>query len=198
MKTSPRTLIPPHRRPEDGPPPPADLYVEPDEDVLLLGEMLHDLDVMYEMLRKLAFDRDHYRANLRIVLGASVRMNQRCQRLLGELQPKPATEPAAAPEPFAPEPSNKIDDPPPVEPPLEPSNGRPPKKTGREYTLIESHIMSTIEEHGALGTTDLIQAVGKKTKAAPGDINEALAALRRDKKVITSHVGRGIQNRLAS
>lgn len=79
-----RKLIPPARRPEDAPPPPAELYIEPENDIELLGEMLHDNRVMAEMLQELPFDRAHYRANIRIVLGAAVRMRERCARLLGE------------------------------------------------------------------------------------------------------------------
>jgi hypothetical protein len=78
----PRSLTAPARRAADGPPPPPNLYQEPDEDILIVGEMLHDLKTMDELIRKLPFDREHYRANLRIVLGAAVRTRQRCERLL--------------------------------------------------------------------------------------------------------------------
>lgn len=84
MARTSRKLIPPARRPEDAPPPPAELYIEPENDIELLGEMLHDNRVMAELLQELPFDRAHYRANIRIVLGAAVRMRERCARLLGE------------------------------------------------------------------------------------------------------------------
>ncbi len=83
MKSSRSIQVPPRpTRPDDRPPAPPELYVEPESDIELLGEMLHDTRTMGEMLAQLPFDRAHYRANLRIVLGAAVRMRDRCQRLL--------------------------------------------------------------------------------------------------------------------
>lgn len=79
-------LVPPPRRPEDAPPIPPELYVEPENDIELLGEMLHDAATVAEMLRELPFDRTHYRGNLRIVLGAAVRMRDRCRKLLDPVE----------------------------------------------------------------------------------------------------------------
>ncbi len=123
MKRPPRALtVPPRTTP--APPPPADLYVEPDTDIELLGEMLHDVKTMGQLLAELPFDRDGYRANLRIVAGAAVRMRARCARLLGDPPPDPMVsvdrladaivrevdrDEAENPEPPAAEPSNKID-----------------------------------------------------------------------------------------
>lgn len=84
--TAPLTLASTHRRAEETPPP-ADLYVEPEEDLLVLGEMLHDAATMGEMLRELPYSRLDYRGNLRVVRGAAVRMADRCAKLLGETAP---------------------------------------------------------------------------------------------------------------
>lgn len=231
MKTSVRhSLIPPARRPEDTPPLPADLYVEPEEDLLVLGEMLHDVATMGEMLRELPFVRWSYRGNLRVIRGAAVRMADRCAKLLGEVRDAreeakavlaeevaainvvdrefaevetPEEEAQRIYEAMADSPNLvKADD---VQPPASVSHrkrpGQIPSQLGkngtREYTITESFVMSTIEEHGSIGTTELIAAVGKKTSATATEINDALAALRRDKKVLTSHVGRGMTNHVA-
>lgn len=118
MRKSPARALTIPPRSGQAPPPPADLYQEPTEDLLILGEMLHDVKTMAQLLAALPFDRESYRANLRIVAGCAVRTRARCSRLLGD----PPPDPEAVIERLAtaivrevdradpPEPSNKIDD----------------------------------------------------------------------------------------
>ena len=117
MKRVPRGFHPPPRKPQDAPPAPVELYQEPIEDVVLLGEMLYDAKTMSELLGGLPFEREHYRANLRIVAGAADRMRKRCARLLVE-------EEDISEELAALEVSNIIDTLPPEPEPKRPS-GRP-------------------------------------------------------------------------
>lgn len=60
------------------------IHQEPEEDILLLGEMMHDVGVMHSMLASLPKSAENYRGNLIICRGAAERLNQRCTRLLGD------------------------------------------------------------------------------------------------------------------
>ncbi len=65
------------------PAPRATLYQEPTEEVLLLGAMLRDVQLMEEKLKRL-FANAGYRGELRVILGAANRVCQCCAKLLGE------------------------------------------------------------------------------------------------------------------
>lgn len=60
------------------------LHQEPDEEILLLGLMIEDLDIMAGMLRGLAYQREDYRGSLRVARGAAERFKARCTRLIGD------------------------------------------------------------------------------------------------------------------
>jgi len=75
-------FTPPPRRPESSPA--ITLFVEPEDPIRIMGEMIRDADLIHEKLRGLAFADEHYRADLRVILGVAVRTKQRCARLLGE------------------------------------------------------------------------------------------------------------------
>lgn len=209
MKT-PRTLIPPPRRLGEEPPSPPDLYVEPEEDLLILGEMLHDVSTMGEMLRALPFDRHRYRGNLRVALGAAVRMRDRCQRLLGEALALP-------------EASNIIDQRTEEEtlidalrkPPItdaeiatmgapltsvdsqENGNGRP-RKTGATPVDggLKAAIRRTLGERGPMTAAELAEDLAKDTGANAKTVHETLAKMRASREVLHSQMGRKILNRL--
>jgi hypothetical protein len=68
------------------------LYRAPDEEILLLGEMQRDNDLMRAELKKLPFSAAEYRAGLRLISGACLRIRGLCASLLDE------PEPTAAPE----------------------------------------------------------------------------------------------------
>lgn len=223
-RTSLRTLIAPHRRAEDVPPPPPDLYREPENDIELLGEMLHDVETMGDKLKRLPFERDHYRADLRIVRGAAVRMADRCARLLEEVQPQHRAEAIHEDRTAAAQASNKIDasdrlptivnEPDDTERHLEDAVAREivpdshptrkngtarPKKIGtREFTLVESFIMSELQDRGTASTTELVEWVTKERRVPSAEVNDALANLRITKRITTSRLGRGFINRIAS
>lgn len=114
MKQTMRIPQPATRRLEDTPPTP-DLYVEPEDGLLILGEMLYDVSTMGEKLRELPFSRTAFRGNLRVVRGAAVRIADRCAQLLGEALAPTRTESSESTRTNAdtrtPEPSNKIDSP---------------------------------------------------------------------------------------
>ena len=61
-----------------------DVYREPSQDILLLGELWRDARTILELLPNLPFDDGQYTGNLRVVLGCSERIRHRCRRLLGE------------------------------------------------------------------------------------------------------------------
>lgn len=205
MARTSRSLVPPPRRPNDGPPLPPELYTEPAEEILLVGEMLHDAQTMKELLAGLPFERDSYRANLRIIAGASTRMRQRCEKLLGEIDPGmhdprpdlPATEfaaPAAA-EAFSH--SSVILEPGALDPQQDPETTAEPRNPGAEYAALRNRIRDELREHGPLSTADLIA----RLKAVPepptsSDINDALADLRLAKEVTIDRAGKKLKNRL--
>jgi hypothetical protein len=61
------------------------LFVEPEEDILLLGLMMSDSKIIADVLQTLPFGAvDAYRGNLRVVAGATERLCKRCAKLLGE------------------------------------------------------------------------------------------------------------------
>ena len=76
-----RLAVPP------APPIDRDADKEPATDIELLGAMIVDNQTMGILLRELPYERAHYRSNLRMVLGAAVRMRDRCRRLLEEGDP---------------------------------------------------------------------------------------------------------------
>lgn len=76
-------FTPPPRRPESSPA--ITLFVEPEDPIRIMGEMIRDADLVQEKLRGLAFADEHYRADLRVIRGVAVRMADRCARLLGEI-----------------------------------------------------------------------------------------------------------------
>lgn len=237
-RTKHASLVPPPRRPEDSPPAPVSLFVEPDNPIELLGEMLHDVSTMGELLRGLPFERQHYRANLLLVYAASNRMRKRCERLLEEAEelaqvPSPG-EPFVAPETFG-EPfkfntaeelaeanrimgevgtgPNMIKDPPaePANPPERTEPARPARKSGLTrkngsgpptktggYTMVESFVMSELVERGTATTTELVSAISERRRISKVEVEDALAALRVAKVIITAQLGRGVINRLAS
>lgn len=78
-----------------GPRPKIELFREPDDSILILGEMIRDVGLMRENLQTLPFDIEAYRGQIRVVLTAAVRMKKRCERLLGE-EPDPPADDAIA------------------------------------------------------------------------------------------------------
>jgi len=75
-------FTPPARRPEQSPA--VTLFVEPEDPIRVMGEMIRDVDLISEKLRGLAFADDAYRGDLRVIMGVAVRTKRRCERLLGE------------------------------------------------------------------------------------------------------------------
>lgn len=218
MPRASRSLIPPARQPGEGPPAPPELYVEPQNDIELLGEMLHDQATIGEMLRELPFDRAHYRGNLRVVLGAAVRMRDRCVRLLGEAEElQPEEHENRVRHITVEEESNIIDarvaedlahfvetvvdtSPEPALPHRRNGNGKPPaepQKKAHEYSVVESFIMSELKDRGMATTRELVDFISKERIVPPGEIEGALANLRVAKKVTTTRLGRGLINRIA-
>jgi hypothetical protein len=65
------------------------LYAEPQDGVLLLGEMFRDSKVIEEKLKKLPFAGEAYRGDLRVIRGAAKRIADRCAKLLGESDADP-------------------------------------------------------------------------------------------------------------
>jgi hypothetical protein len=57
---------------------------EPPEQILLLGHMVADIEIMQAELRGLMFAGPDYRSKLRVVRGAAKRISDRCAKLLGE------------------------------------------------------------------------------------------------------------------
>lgn len=250
-RTKHPSLVPPARPPEEAPPAPISLFVEPDNPIELLGEMLHDVATMGELLRGLPFERQHYRANLRLVYAASNRMRKRCERLLEEAEELAATAspgetfrmtvPITHPDgeteriPLSGTPEelaeanrimeaigngpNILKDPPAAEPahPPEHEPVRPARKSGSTrkhgafsksvatspkkpggYTLVESFVMSELNQRGTATTTELVSAVSEQRRIPRVEVEDALADLRVAKVVETTKLGRGIINRLAS
>lgn len=217
MPRGERSLVTPHRPAEQGPPPPAGLYREPVEDILIVGEMLHDVRTMDELLRRLPFDREHYRANLRIVAGAAVRTRERCERLLGEereIEPGLRTY-TAEPTIGGPDPMDLLDkmsseiidgqvvkaaEPDPPKPAISDAMRKRrnlPPNGAYAFTAVESFIMSTLKELGTASTKGIIEAVCKNHRVPADQAHEALATLRVAKKVTTSTLGRSVLNRIA-
>ncbi len=60
------------------------LYEEPQDGVLVLGEMMRDARLIEEKLKALPFAGVGYRGELRVILGAANRVCQCCVKLLGE------------------------------------------------------------------------------------------------------------------
>jgi hypothetical protein len=60
------------------------LWVEPTEQMLILGEMLRDTQLMLEKLQGLPFSGVGYRGDLRVIRGAAKRTAERCARLIGD------------------------------------------------------------------------------------------------------------------
>jgi hypothetical protein len=183
--------------------------------MLLLGHMLYDAELQDERLRELPFDTRNYRGNLRVIRGAAVRMADRCAKLLGEvLDPREQAKAVLAKELAA---IDVVDThfpviesgseggeagPPPQNSHRTRKNGSDrPKKTGkgaaREYSVAETFVVSTLRNLGPMGTERLITNLYAGNGIDRGEAAEALAALRRDKKVLFGRVGRVIQNRLA-
>lgn len=193
MAKASRSLVPPPRRPNDGPPLPPELYTEPAEEILVVGEMLHDITTMRELLAGLPFDRDHYRANLRIVAGAAIRTRLRCERLLGEssspftaelLEAHTVHSTSVVPEPGA----ETTDDTHELEAEREPKGGHP------EFMKF---VCEELAKTGAMRTTDLIETVSVGHRIPSGDVHRALAYLRKQGKVQTLR-NKGIMlNRIA-
>ena len=67
------------------------IWVEPQDDINLLGVMVNDASLMLGKLKTLPYAAEGYRGDLRVILGAAERMRSRCARLLGEAsEPPPA------------------------------------------------------------------------------------------------------------
>jgi hypothetical protein len=205
-----RALVTPHRPAKDGPPLPPELYSEPVEEILIVGEMLHDVRTMDELLRSLPFDREHYRANLRIVAGAATRTRQRCERLLGEFaEPENKIDHPAEPE-------NKIDESvsrgaaaAPVasgsegESASSPSANGHAKKAKRSTAVpveggIKAAVLGALRIGGPMTSTELAESIRTKSGVTPGAVYDCLAKLRTSKEVITERSGAGMVNRIAS
>lgn len=63
------------------------LAEEPEDAVLVLGDMVRDASLILDKLKRLPFaGPDGYRGELRVILGAAKRTSERCARLLGEGQ----------------------------------------------------------------------------------------------------------------
>ena len=61
-----------------------DLFTEPTQPLLILGEMVRDVNLMLEMLRGLPFAGDHYSADLQVIAGAAKRTRDRAAKLIGD------------------------------------------------------------------------------------------------------------------
>jgi hypothetical protein len=199
------------RRPEDAPPAPAELYREPEHDIELLGEMLHDVETMEDLLRQLPFDREHYRANLRIVRGAAVRMGERCIRLLQEDDAEhfPPEAIVMAPATVAEEMDRQAafdDNDQQIEAHKRALAGNPPAGNGRKRSSavpveggIQPTIRALLQEAGTMSTTEIIDAMQAGSGASAQTIKDALAKMRVSGEVVTRHAGpRRMVNRLAS
>jgi hypothetical protein len=190
------------RRPEDAPPAPAELYREPEHDIELLGEMLHDVETMEDLLRQLPFDREHYRANLRIVRGAAVRMGERCIRLLQEddathFPPAGVVGVVMAPATVAEEMDRQAAaisaEPPPA------GNGRKRSSAVPVEGGIRPTIRALLQEAGTLSTTEILDAMQAGSGASAQTIKDALAKMRVSGEVVTRRAGpRRLLNALAS
>ncbi len=69
---------------DDEPPKQVELFSEPSEPLLVLGEMVRDVNLMLEKLRALPFSAEFYRADLRVIAGAAKRTFDRAARLIGD------------------------------------------------------------------------------------------------------------------
>jgi len=63
---------------------PIGTYREPEDGVLLFGEMYSDAHTIQEVLRNLPFNRGGYRGSLRVILAAARRIEAHAEKLLGE------------------------------------------------------------------------------------------------------------------
>lgn len=227
-----------------------DADAEPATDIELLGAMLTDNATTGALLRQLPYERTHYRSNLRMVLGAAVRMKERCIRLLREDDARlpdvllPAAESVRDamsriryagdyPDGKLPDPPTQVDTEYPTTPgeafiascgPLvEPSkiidatqnlssedtvqraaaavrgvNGKTKaRRDGHEYTIIESFIMSELKHRGTATTAELVDFVVNDRLVPRTAVDDALANLRRLKRITTARLGRGLINRIA-
>jgi len=76
-------------------------------------------------------------------------------------------------------------------------NPTQPGKNGREYTVVESFIMSTLKERGASTTQELLRIIAEERRVPTVEINNALGDLRVRKLITTDRMGRGFINRIA-
>ncbi len=61
------------------------LFNEPEEEILVLGLVMADAELIEQKLRgSVRKSPTDYRGDLRVIVGAAVRIKQRCQRLLHE------------------------------------------------------------------------------------------------------------------
>lgn len=84
MRSLPFTPPAEPRRPEEDAPKQVELFSEPTDPVLILGEMFRDLKLIEEKLKALPFAADGYRGDLRVIAGAAKRTLDRASRLIGE------------------------------------------------------------------------------------------------------------------
>lgn len=62
----------------------AEVFVDPQEAVLVYGHMLTDVEIIAAELRSLLFAGSDYRSKLRVIRSAAKRLEDRAARLLGE------------------------------------------------------------------------------------------------------------------
>lgn len=60
------------------------LFEEPENPVLILGELQHEAVTVQAIAKKLQHSRDKYGADLRIIRAAALRIAERAAKLLGE------------------------------------------------------------------------------------------------------------------
>ncbi len=63
------------------------IFEEPEDPVLIHGEMLRDAELIAAQLQDLPFSGRHYRTNLHLIIGAADRTKRRCALLIGEDTP---------------------------------------------------------------------------------------------------------------
>ncbi len=75
-----------------------------------------------------------------------------------------------------------------------------PKKTGNgrhSYTAVESIVMSSLKAGGPMTSTELLEHVTRQHTVKGPEFHDALASLRRAKKVTTQQLGRRVLNTIA-